>query len=66
MMIQIKCGTVKMEGRIDIICNECGALVMSVAELLAATQKISLREATETLITAIYKSIPEWEKENRP
>lgn len=55
-----------MEGRIDIICGECGALVMSVAEQLAATQKISLREATETLITAIYKSIPEWEKENRP
>lgn len=66
MMIQIKCGTVKMEGRIDIICGECGALVMFVAEQLAATQKISLREATETLITAIYKSIPEWEKENRP
>lgn len=55
-----------MEGRIDIICGECGALVMSVAEQLAATQKISLREATETLITVIYKSIPEWEKENRP
>ncbi len=36
------------------------------AALLAATQKISLREATETLITAIYKSIPEREKENRP
>ena len=66
-MIQIKGGTVKMEGRMDLICGECGAVLMTVAERLAKSEKISLRKATEKLITAIYDAIPIWEeKENRP
>lgn len=65
-MIQINGCDIRMEGPLDMICCECGALLLSVADALAAAQEISLRAATETLITGIYVSIPIWEKENRP
>lgn len=66
-MIQLKYGDIKMKGQINSLCVECGVIFMSVAEKLAAKQKISLREATKTLFATIYKSIPIWEeKENRP
>lgn len=66
-MIQINDGAVKMHGPLNIICGECGAVLMTVAERLAKSEKISLRNATEKLITAIYDAIPIWEeKENRP
>ena len=65
-MIQSKDGYVETSGQIKDLCGECGAVLMTVAERLSASQNISLKEAAETLITAIYKAIPVWEKENHP
>lgn len=65
-MIQSKDGYVETSGQIKDLCVECGAVLMTVAERLSASQNISLKEAAETLITAIYKAIPVWKKENRP